>query len=87
MKLHLKVIPGARQESHEWMDADHSLLKIRVTAAPEKGKANKAVELYLADILNLPRRAINITSGHTSQQKTVEISGLNPQQLKLILEK
>jgi uncharacterized protein YggU (UPF0235/DUF167 family) len=78
VKLHLKVIPGARQESHEWMDTERSELKIRVTAAPEKGKAKKAVELYLAAILDLPRKAINITSGHTSQQKTVEITGISP---------
>lgn len=87
MKLHLKVIPGARQESHEWMDSEHSLLKIRVTAAPEKGKANKAVELYLANQLNLPRRMINITSGHTSAQKTVEITGISSGQLVTLLGK
>ena len=76
MKLHLKVVPGASRESHEWMDAEKSLLKVRVTAAPEKGKANRAVEKYLAGQLGVPAREVSIVSGNTSQKKVAEIAGL-----------
>lgn len=76
-KIRLKVVPGASSEGWEWLGKDNSLLKIRVMATPEKGKANKAVEKYLASLLDLPRNAITITSGASSQQKSVNIEGLS----------
>jgi len=76
VKICLKVVPGASSEGWEWLGDDKSLLKIRVSAAPEKGKANKAVEKYLAIFLGVPVNAIMITSGASSQQKVVSIKGL-----------
>ena len=82
MKLPLKVVPGASRDSVEWLDADHSILKVRVTAAPEKGKANKAVIKLLAKQLGLPASAIAIVSGSTSQQKLVEMDGITEETLR-----
>ena len=76
VKIRLKVVPGASSEGWEWLGDDKSLLKIRVMAPPEKGKANKAVEKYLARLLGLPGNAVAITSGASSQQKLLEINGL-----------
>ena len=87
MKIRLKVVPSASREHHEWMDDEHSLLKVRVTAPPEKGKANKAVEKYLARQLQLPPTKISIASGLTSQQKTVDIQDIQLQTLIQALEK
>ena len=81
MKLRLKVVPGASRNSHEWMDSEEPLLKVRVTAPPKKGKANRAVEKYLASLLGLPTSDVTIVSGTSSQQKKVEIHGLTEDQL------
>lgn len=73
------MVPGASSEGWEWLGEDKSLLKVRVKAAPEKGKANKAVAKYLASLLDLPPDAITITSGASSQKKSVRIEGLTPE--------
>lgn len=48
-------------------------LKVQVTAAPERGKANAAVIEVLAKALGIPKSAIRLTAGQTSPLKTVEI--------------
>ena len=81
-KLRLKVVPGASSTGYEWFDDEQQVLKVRVRVAPEKGKANKAVEKFIASILGLPSTAVNISSGSSSPQKTVKIAGLTLAQVK-----
>lgn len=74
-RLRLKVVPGATNDAVVgWLD---SQLKMRVAAAPEKGRANKAVTALLADFLDLPAASIAITGGHGSARKRIEITGLD----------
>jgi uncharacterized protein YggU (UPF0235/DUF167 family) len=73
-KLPVKVIPGASQNAITgWLGNE---LKIRVTASPERGKANVAVEKIVAQALGLPKGAAKIISGKTSARKILEITGL-----------
>lgn len=73
-RLDVKVSPKAsRNAVTGWMG---EVLKISVTAAPERGKANDAVEQLLADALGLPRSAVTVVAGHTSKLKRVQIVGL-----------
>lgn len=51
-------------------------LKLAVTAAPEKGKANKAVIELLADTLRINASSIHIISGESSRDKRFVIEGL-----------
>jgi uncharacterized protein YggU (UPF0235/DUF167 family) len=51
--------------------------RVAVTAPPEAGKANRAVEELLASALGLPRASIAVVAGHGSQRKTIEIAGLD----------
>jgi len=53
------------------------MLKIKLSAAPEKGKANESLVEFLADILGVKRSAIKITSGLTSPVKTIQITGVS----------
>ena len=74
-KLKLKIVPGAsRTELSGWLG---DMLKVRVSAPPEKGKANGAVEALLAKTLGLSKSAVAITAGKSSAQKVVEIQGLS----------
>jgi hypothetical protein len=50
--------------------------KLRVTAPPERGKANEATLELLADTLGLAATKLRLVSGHGSRDKTVEITGL-----------
>lgn len=75
MKLKIKVIPKASKNAIAGWLGDE--LKIMVTAAPEKGKANKAVVKILSKALQLPKQSIRITAGATSPRKMVELCGLD----------
>ena len=71
--LSLKVVPKASRDRVVGWVGDR--LKVQVTAAPEKGKANAAVVEVLAEALDLPKSALRIVSGETSPLKTVEFDG------------
>jgi uncharacterized protein (TIGR00251 family) len=55
----------------------NGMLKIKLAAAPEKGKANQALIEFLADTIDIKKNAIKITSGLTSPVKTIEITGVS----------
>jgi hypothetical protein len=52
-------------------------LKVRVSAPPERGRANEAVQELLAASLGVPASDIKIVAGGSSPRKIVEIDGLN----------
>lgn len=60
-------------------------LKLAVTAAAEKGKANRAVIELLADILHIHESSIRIISGESSRDKRLMIKGLTPEDIKSLL--
>ena len=73
VRIALKVLPRSAREGIAGIRDGR--LVVRVTAPPVDGAANDAVVALLAKRLELPRRAIAVVSGHTSRQKTVEVSG------------
>ena len=80
MILSIKVVPkSSRDRVAGWMG---DALKVCVTAPPEKGKANAAVEALLAEALGLPRESVRIVAGLASPRKTVEIDGLDDAELR-----
>ena len=52
-------------------------LRVRISAAPERGKANAALIALLAKSLGLSKSSIRIVRGEHSAHKTLEISGLS----------
>ena len=75
MKLKIKVVPKASKNAIAGWLGDE--LKIMVTAAPEKGKANKAVVEILSKALQLPKQSVKIIAGATSPRKIVELCGIS----------
>jgi uncharacterized protein YggU (UPF0235/DUF167 family) len=57
-------------------------LKVCVTAPPERGKANAAVEEVLGNALGLPTGCVRVVVGHTSPHKIVEIDGLEEAEVR-----
>jgi uncharacterized protein len=74
-RLRLRVSPGAR--SNAIVGRHGEGWKVRVTAAPEDGKANDAVLRLLAERLELPIKSVTLVSGPSSRDKIVELTGLN----------
>jgi uncharacterized protein YggU (UPF0235/DUF167 family) len=54
------------------------MLRIRVTAPPVEGRANRAVVGLLARCLRIPKSSIKIAAGGRSPVKVVEAEGLDP---------
>ena len=73
--LAIKVVPASSQNCIAGWLGD--TLKVRVTAPPERGKANAAVEATIAEALGVSRTSVHVTAGHTSARKTIEIIGLS----------
>jgi uncharacterized protein YggU (UPF0235/DUF167 family) len=53
------------------------VLAIRVTAAPEAGKANAAVEALLAEALGVRKTSVRVAVGRSGRRKLVEVDGLD----------
>ncbi len=79
-QLKVKVVPGSSRDQIVGWLAD--ALKIKVTAPPEKGKANEAVIDLLASALGVSSKDIEIESGHSTPSKIVAITGLDDETIK-----
>jgi len=53
-----------------------------VAAPPEGGRANDAVVQLLADTLRLPRRDVEIVSGHGGREKIVALAGIDRDEIE-----
>jgi uncharacterized protein (TIGR00251 family) len=76
--ISLKVTPKATHSRIDGVAADaegRAHLRVRVTEAPEKGKANEAVAKLVARALGVPKSAVEIASGETGRVKTVVVRG------------
>ena len=57
-------------------------LKVAVTAAPEKGKANEAIVRVLADALGIKASQIELAGGASARHKKFRVSGLSAAELE-----
>ncbi len=65
--IKVKVSAGAKTEKIEELGPDS--FKIRVSAPPEKGKANQRAAEILAEHLGIPKSRVFLQSGATSRDK------------------
>jgi uncharacterized protein len=56
--------------------------KVRIAAAPERGRANEAVIALLASTLAVPRAQVTLQSGVTSRDKTFVVQGIEPREVE-----
>jgi uncharacterized protein (TIGR00251 family) len=68
-KVHVQPKASANQSAGAWQDA----LKIRLTAPPVDGQANKACIKFLSKQLKIPKSEIEIISGVSSRTKKILI--------------
>jgi hypothetical protein len=70
----VRVIPGASK--NEVAGIQDGALKVKLTAPPVEGKANRACVDFLAGLLGVRRSALAITAGEKSRKKTVSVDGI-----------
>ena len=70
MLIKVKVIPKSSQNI---IIPENEIFKIKMTTAPEKGKANSQLIKLLAQHFKVSKSKIEIISGLTSRHKLVKI--------------
>ncbi len=70
-----KIVPGSSRTAVAGTLED--MIKIRVAAPPEKGKANQCLVAFLAKQLGVKKNAIEILAGQTNPVKQVRVAGVS----------
>ncbi len=73
LHLTIKVIPNA-PKTEVVGQMDNGVIKIKICAPPEKGKANQELMKFLEKTFDVPKEAVEIISGKTSRLKKVRIT-------------
>ena len=82
--LTVRALPGSR--TNEVRGVQNGALKVCVTQAPEKGKANKAIRKQLAESLNLRASQIELISGEIDSRKKFLLRDVEWESLQKTIE-
>ena len=76
--------PGARKNA---VVGEHAgAVRVAVSAAPERGKANAAIQDVLARALGVKASQVALISGETAREKRFLVVGLAPDELRRRLD-
>ncbi len=78
VRLAVRLAPKASKSAIDGVAPDAhggAVVKVRVTAAPEKGKANDALIKLLAKETGIAKTRIQIAAGATDRRKSLFIKG------------
>lgn len=76
IKIHLKVMPNSAKNAICGVTEGENgltILKVKIAAAPDDGKANKELINFLSKEWKIAKSEISIISGETSRRKTLLI--------------
>jgi len=78
----LRVQVQTRASRDEVVGPHGDLLRIRITAAPVAGAANKHLLKFLAKKLKIPQGHLSVKSGATSRAKSIAIEGISADEVR-----
>ncbi len=79
----IKISPNAKKNE---IIREGEFVKIKITAQPIDGKANKALVEFLSKYFKIPKTSIKILKGETSKEKTVLFCTSDEQKINLLKE-
>ena len=82
--IRVKVLP--RSSVNQVVGDEEGVIRVKLTAPPVEGKANKALVQFLSRQLGVPKRDVEIVSGDRSRVKSIRINGLSIEDVKGRLE-
>ena len=88
LRLTVRLTPNGGRDAFDGIETDsqgETYLKVRVTAVPEKGKANKALIALVSKSLGVAKSSVSLVSGETARKKILRIEG-DPEDLAKKLE-
>jgi uncharacterized protein (TIGR00251 family) len=74
LRLSVKVVPKSARNEIVEQQADGTL-RIKVAAAPEKGRANAELCNFLAAEFGVAKSKVEVVAGHASRRKQVVVWG------------
>lgn len=80
----VKVLP--RSSRSEIVGEAEGVLRVKLTAPPVEGAANKALVELLSDRLHIAKSKITIIAGLSSRNKTVHAEGVKPEDIEALLK-
>jgi uncharacterized protein (TIGR00251 family) len=81
--INVRVSPRASRDAVSRTEG--GVLKVRLTAPPVEGKANRALKRFLAKRLGVPQTHVEIVSGVRARVKTIRIEGLSSGEVSRLL--
>ena len=81
--FNIRVIPRASKCELAGVQGD--ALKLRITAPPVEGAANKECVRFLSSMLGVKKSQIKIIAGHKSKNKKVSISGVTRKDIESVV--
>ena len=81
--VNIRVVPRASRCELAGVQGD--ALKIRITAPPVEGAANKECIKFLSDMLGVKKSQIKIISGHKSKNKKISILGISRKEIERVV--
>lgn len=77
IRVRVRLTPNSNRDAVDGLreTADGLALKVSVRAAPERGKANAALEGVLARWLGVPRTSVSLSGGAKARVKTLDVAG------------
>ena len=79
----IKISPNAKKNE---IIREGEIVKIKITAQPVDGKANKALIEFLSKYFKIPKTSIQILKGETSKEKTILFCTTDAQKINLLKE-
>ena len=76
-----RISPNAKKNE---IIKENDVVKIKITAQPVDGKANKAVVEFLSKTFKIPKTAIVILKGETSKDKTILFKTVDEEKINLL---
>ncbi|MDY0042634.1 MAG: DUF167 domain-containing protein [Desulforhabdus sp.] len=81
----IQILVQPRASKNELAGVHEGLLKIRLTAPPVEGEANKECIKFMAKLFDIAKSNFEIIQGHKSRRKTILIKGLSCETIKRTL--
>lgn len=79
--INIKISPNAKKNE---IINEGEFVKVKITAQPIDGKANKALIEFLSKNFKIPKTSIKILKGETSKEKTVLFMTNDTEKIELV---
>lgn len=81
--VNIKISPNSKKNE---IVREEEYTKIKITAQPIDGKANKALIEFLSKNFKIPKTSIKILKGETSKEKTILFETKDEEKLQKLKE-